>query len=265
MTKKEKSGKIYYVKHFWIMAILKLPHIQCANKQGRKDKMAVAQIRVKGKNLFLPELNGTGELKAQKTQVLGWTVSIQQNGTVICYKAQKAYDGWHTKRMVITPKGKVKITMKIGLEETQTVKKYFLASKDAGEYELDASIVLADGWVDDVKACYVREGKLQDFLDQNKITSIHVCNPNKTRFTLKKLIRADGQFRIEDIKTDGEIITIAENDKSSDFYTQSNRTVIVQGATWVLKTETQNMKYNVPQVTSVLFTAVKDVTQLDLS
>lgn len=227
--------------------------------------MAVAQIRVKGKKIILPNPNGEGVTETRKIHVLGWTVSIQQNGTVICYKAQKAYDGWHAKRMIITPKGQVKITMKVGQQDTKILKKFFLMPKGVKMGEMNISIVLTDEVVDNYGVCYVRSGKLQDFLNQNKITSIHMCNPNKTQFTLKNLTRVDGQFSVEGIKTDGTTNTIAENDKSTDFYTQSTRTVIVQGATWVVKTETQNMKYNVPPVTSVLFTAVKDVTQLDLS
>ena len=227
--------------------------------------MAVEQIRIKGKKFMLPKHDVTTERSSQKVQVLGWTVSIQKNGTVICYKAQKAYDGWHTKRMIITPKGQVKITMKVGEKETKTVKKSFLVAKNVKDYELDVTVVLADGWVDDSKACYARDGKLQDFLDQNGLDAVHRCNPNNTSFTLKNLIRQDNQYSFEDIQTDGKIVLMATNDKTTDFYSQIVTTVMVKDATWVIKGEEQNRKHGVPTVTKVLFTSVTNVTKLNLS
>lgn len=226
--------------------------------------MAVALIRVKGKNIILPDHKGQEKVETQKVQVLGWTVSVQQNGTVICYKAQKAYDGWHAKRLIITPRGQVKITMKVGNQETKRISRTFLASKDVEKYELDVAIGLADVWVDNNNVCYVRSGELQDFLDKNEITGIHMCNPNKKYFTLKNLTMADGRYSYEGIRTDGQVVLLASSQKTTDFYTQNTVTVKVKGATWVVKDKEQNMEYGVPPVTRVLFTSVKYVTQLDL-
>lgn len=234
----------------------------CKLQQERKDKMAVAQIRVKDNTIVLPTPN---DINKQKVEVLGWTVSIQKNGTVICYKAQKAYDGWHAKRMIITPKGQVKITMKVGDKDTKTIKKFFLVSKeDAEEYKLDVAIVVTDSWVDDPTVCYVRKGLFQDFLDKNGITGIHMCNPNSITFTLNSLTRKDGQYSIENIQTDGKILKLGGSTKSTDFYSLSTATLMVRDATWVIKIEEQNRKHMVPAITKVLFTAAKNVTQLDL-
>ena len=221
--------------------------------------MAVAKIRVKGKYIFLDTSYKEGEAKIQKIQIFGWTVSVQENGTVICYKAQKAYDGWHIKRMTITPKGRVKITSIQG--EKQSTRKFFLKmTQEEEKQEMDIVIGLSDGWVDSSK-CYVRVAEFQKFLDKYCIDAVRKSSPN-TYFTLKTIRKVNGEYLHEMIDTDGSLIIISDLERKNDFFSEIITRVRVIDATWVIKTEAQNIKYGVPPITKVLFTSEKDVLQL---
>lgn len=225
----------------------------------------ISQIRVKGQKIIIPNTQKAGELtKTTQIQVLGWKISVQKNGIVICYNAQKGYDGWHVKRFIINPNGLAKITMKIGDAKAKIIKKFFFMPKGVEKKELDVVIGLSDGWVDAAKV-YVRNAEFQEFLDEHNIFGVHVCNPNVTYFKIRNITINDDIYLYESIETDGKVKLIRSSEKINDFYCENIIKVMVKGATWVTKTQEQNLKYGVPRVSKVLFTAVNDVTTLKLS
>lgn len=226
--------------------------------------MAIAQIRVFGDKFIIPSCQKAGEfIETTMHEVLGWKCSIQKNGTVICHTSQKGFDGWHIKRLVISPKGQVRVISKEGDKKEKIVKRYFLTPKGEDIKCLDVRIGLSDGWVDGRKI-YVRKGEFDKFLDEHGITAIHAGNPN-TNFTMKNVFYHNSdRFRFGQIRTDGHIEVLSNITKKNDFFEEVITSVSVTGASWVIKEEVQFGKYNLPGITNVLFTDVKDATELNL-
>ena len=226
--------------------------------------MAIAQIRVIGDKFIIPSCQKAGEfIETAMHEVLGWKCSIQKNGTVICYTSQKGFDGWHIKRLVISPKGQVRVVSKEGDEKEKIVKRYFLTPKGEKLKTLDVTIGLSDGWIDGRKV-YVRKGDFNQFLDEHGITAIHAGNPNKV-FTLKNVFYHNSDmYRFGQIRTDGRIEVLSTRTKANDFCEEVITSILVKEASWVIKEEVQFGKYNVPGVSNVLFTNAKDATKLKL-
>lgn len=226
--------------------------------------MAIAQIRVFGDKFIIPSCQKAGKfIETTMHEVLGWKCSIQKNGTVICHTSQKGFDGWHIKRLVISPKGQVRVISKEGDKKERIVKRYFLAPKGEDIKCLDVKIGLSDGWVDGRKI-YVRRGEFDKFLDKHGITAIHAGNPNKV-FTIKNVFYHNSDmYRFGQIQTDGKIEVLSTRTKNNDFCEEVITSVVVKESRWVIKEEVQFGKYNVPGVTNVLFTNAKDATKLNL-
>lgn len=226
--------------------------------------MAIAQIRVIGDKFIIPSYQKAGEfIETAMHEVLGWKCSIQKNGTVICHTSQKGFDGWHIKRLVISPKGQVRVITKEGDKKEKIVKRYFLTPKGEKLKTLDVTIGLSDGWIDGRKV-YVRKGDFNKFLDEHGITAIHAGNPNKV-FTIKNVFYHNSDmYRFGQIQTDGKLEVLSTRTKANDFCEEVITSILVKGANWVIKEEVQFGKYNVPGVTNVLFTNAKDATKLDL-
>lgn len=222
--------------------------------------MAVAQIRVSGSSFIVPDEQNPGQI-IEKTlhKVLGWTCSIQKSGTVICRAAQKGFDGWHVKRLIIKPNGQVRISLKVGTEKENILKKYYLTRKGENIKHLDVIIGLSDGWIDSRKV-YVRNEEFQEILDKKGITAIRACNPNKI-YTMKSITYQDGRYLYQGIKTDGILQVLGVTEKSNDLFEETIATIQVINATWTIKTEEHNTKYNVDRETAVLFTK-KNVNQI---
>ena len=72
------------------------------------------------------------------------------------------------------------------------------------------------------------------------------------------------RFRFGQIRTDGHIEVLSNITKKNDFFEEVITSVSVTGASWVIKEEVQFGKYNLPGITNVLFTNVKDATELNL-
>lgn len=226
--------------------------------------MAIAQIRVIGDKFIIPSYQKAGEfIETAMHEVLGWKCSIQKNGTVICHASQKGCDGWHIKRLVISPKGQVRVITKEGDKKEKIVKRYFLTPKGEKLKKLDVTIRLSDGWVDGRKI-YVRKGDFKKFLDEHGITAIHAGNPNKV-FTIKNVFYYNSDmYRFGQIQTDGKTEVLSTRTKANDFCEEVITSIFVKEASWVIKEEVQFGKYNVPGVTNVLFTNAKDATKLNL-
>lgn len=225
--------------------------------------MAVAQIRVSGSSFIVPDKQNPGQMLEETLyKVLGWTCSVQKNGTVICRAAQKGFDGWHVKRLIIKPDGQVRIGLKIGTEKEQILKKYYLTPKGEPIGRLEVIVGLSDGWIDGRKV-YIRRKKFQEVLDKKGITAIRACNPNKF-YSLKNITYKDDRYMYQGLKTDGFIRAINMTEKNNGFYEETISTVQVTGATWVNKSQEQNIKRDVPETTKVLFTQM-DITTLEIS
>lgn len=225
--------------------------------------MAIAQVKVLGNYFILPKGNG-GFQKAKKCEMLGWKCSIQQNETIICYNAQKAYDGWHIKRLIINKKGQVKIIEKLGEnDKSRTVQKFYLTRKGEKLGIMNLLIGLSDGWVDGRKI-YVRKGDLNNFMHSHGITSIHQANPNALYSIQNKTCKNGDGYQYERLLTDGYCEVTSTMDMSNELIENSITKVKVTGATFVIKEQMQNLKYNAEKRNCVIFTRSKDITNMKL-
>ncbi len=225
--------------------------------------MATAQLKVLGNYFILPKENG-GFQKSKKCEMLGWKCSIQPNETIICYNAQEAYDGWHIKRLIITKKGQVKIIEKLGEnDKSRTVQKFYLTRKGEKLGIMNLLIGLSDGWVDGRKI-YVRKGDLNNFMHSHGITAIHQANPNTLYSIQNKTCKTGDGYQYERLLTDGYCEATSTMDISNELMENSITKVKVTGATFVIKEQMQNLKYNLEKRTCVIFTRSKDITNMKL-
>jgi len=225
--------------------------------------MAIAQVKVLGNYFILPKGNG-GFQKSKKCEMLGWKCSIQPNETIICYNAQKAYDGWHIKRLIINKKGQVKIIEKLGEnDKSRTVQKFYLTRKGEKLGIMNLLIGLSDGWVDGRKI-YVRKADLNNFMHSHGITSIHQANPNALYSIQNKTCKNGDGYQYERLLTDGYCEVTSTMDMSNELIENSITKVKVTGATFVIKEQMQNLKYNAEERSCVIFTRSKDITNMKL-
>ena len=226
--------------------------------------MATAQVRVIGNYFIIPNNEKGGFQKVQKCEMLGWKCSIQPNGTIICYNAQEAYDGWHIKRLIITKKGQVKIIEKLGEnDKSRTVQKFYLTRKGEKLGIMNLLIGLSDGWVDGRKI-YVRKGDLNNFMHSHGITAIHQANPNTLYSIQNKTCKTGDGYQYERLLTDGHCEVTSTMDISNELMENSITKVKVTDATFVIKERMQNLEYNSETRTCVIFTRSKDITNMKL-
>lgn len=163
----------------------------------------------------------------------GWIAKIYPNGNLICITTGTDLNGTVKERRLTLTNKIVKEELKIGNKAPKIIKLF-----QFDEWKKEGVIGLSGGLIDK-RRVYFRLLEFQDFLDENKISSIRHINPN-IKFKVAQSYKEGKLEFIEELHSDGEIemffdyMSVPEWSDGSSFKKFYKATVT--NATWVCKT-----------------------------